>query len=113
MADRLIQLDKKIPGYANPFIQQALVAETVQFEAVDGKFTVSITNADLFFSDAEKTEKFTVDSSSPASKFSSEFTIKNNLRLNADQFYYVYCYDQENIADAPPRIIIVPYVATA
>lgn len=106
MADYTINLDKtKNPYYvsADQFALAAKKNKTVQFFAVNAEFSITIWNADQFFIGVPSLLKINITSGN----YSQTYTIKD-LLLKTEQEYYLYCVDNRDPGDAPPKIIIVP-----
>ena len=105
MATITIKLNKsEQPYYVDCFGTPARCEDTIKWETVDGEFSVAIRGASDFFTDANPVEKFTISSSGTNTK---QFNIKSDLEIETMRIYEVYCVDNKDFGDAPPRIIIV------
>ena len=108
MADYTIDLNvSETRNYVSDaqFALQAKISKTVRFHAVGANFTVTIRNADRFFVGQPSLLIINIDST----EYSKEYTIKD-LLLGNEQEYFVYCVDNRDPGDSPPKIIIVPGV---
>jgi len=104
MADYTINLKKSEATLYVTKDQYALLAQknkTVEWYAVDSEFTVTMWNADRFFVNAPSFLQFTL----AADETSDTYTLQD-LFLQDEEEYFIYCVTDKKQGDAPPRIII-------
>ena len=100
----VIKFDQNIADFAEPFLLKASTGQSIKFVARNGEFSIFIRNADKFFEGVGQTLKIHIDSNGTAE--SDTYTIKNNLPIDFEIKYEVYCISRDIWVTAPPRIII-------
>jgi len=75
--------------------------KTVEWKAIDAEFTVTMWNADRFFIGVPSLLRFTIGTN----ETSNTYTLKD-LYLQEEQEYIIYCVDDRQQGDSPPKIII-------
>jgi hypothetical protein len=100
--------------YPQPFIREARYNDTIEFEAIDAEFTVTINNKDDFLTDINGNDpgellQFTLD---PVVTKTQQYKIAPGPFLVLHKYYHVCWDDQKMYSDkpgsSPPRIIVVP-----
>jgi hypothetical protein len=100
----VVKLDKDLQNYADPFEAVVIPGDTLQFETVDGDFSIYIENAISILYTEDVNLKIELTQDNPKSEKYVVRKVENDV---VKKTYSVFCITTKSWPkDAPPRIII-------